>query len=248
MQWRAIPGFPAYEINKRGRIRKADTHYNIQASGRCARLSVGGAVVRLPVVDLIAKAFALNPRPSVPPRTSRRPEPKAKVKKIQTRRKAAAKVAPKKMPEVSTKAPAKRDRPKVWLPVAYMPGYELNRKGVLRDSKSKKEFQATEHSTKKGVPFFNQVPTTQGRRAAFVNVLLEETFGPGAASAAGYKTPDLTKVRQTRARAAHSRDTPAGRRCHDCGRPTTNYRCDKCWAKIRGGGEATNSPLDPDFV
>jgi len=24
------------------------------------------------------------------------------------------------------------------------------------------------------------------------------------------------------------------RRCHDCGRPTNNYRCDNCWAKIRG--------------
>ena len=23
------------------------------------------------------------------------------------------------------------------------------------------------------------------------------------------------------------------RRCHDCGRPTTDYRCPKCWAKIR---------------
>lgn len=23
------------------------------------------------------------------------------------------------------------------------------------------------------------------------------------------------------------------RRCHDCGLPTTNYRCAKCWAKIR---------------
>lgn len=23
------------------------------------------------------------------------------------------------------------------------------------------------------------------------------------------------------------------RRCHDCGAPTTDYRCPKCWAKIR---------------
>lgn len=23
------------------------------------------------------------------------------------------------------------------------------------------------------------------------------------------------------------------RTCHDCGKPTTNYRCDRCWSKIR---------------
>ena len=27
------------------------------------------------------------------------------------------------------------------------------------------------------------------------------------------------------------------RKCHDCGRPTNNYRCDKCWAKLRKKGE-----------
>lgn len=27
------------------------------------------------------------------------------------------------------------------------------------------------------------------------------------------------------------------RRCHDCGKPTADYRCAKCWAKIRGGAE-----------
>lgn len=26
---------------------------------------------------------------------------------------------------------------------------------------------------------------------------------------------------------------PPKRLCHDCGKPTTNYRCDECWAKIR---------------
>ena len=25
-----------------------------------------------------------------------------------------------------------------------------------------------------------------------------------------------------------------GRRCHDCGEPTNDYRCPACWAKIRG--------------
>jgi hypothetical protein len=27
------------------------------------------------------------------------------------------------------------------------------------------------------------------------------------------------------------------RRCHDCGRPTNNYRCRECWRQIREGSE-----------
>jgi hypothetical protein len=27
------------------------------------------------------------------------------------------------------------------------------------------------------------------------------------------------------------------RRCHDCGKPCNNYRCEKCWAKIRNGSD-----------
>lgn len=27
------------------------------------------------------------------------------------------------------------------------------------------------------------------------------------------------------------------RRCHDCGRPTNDYRCPKCWARLRGSVE-----------
>lgn len=30
------------------------------------------------------------------------------------------------------------------------------------------------------------------------------------------------------------------RRCHDCGKPTHNYRCNVCWKKLRG----TNYDID----
>ena len=29
-------------------------------------------------------------------------------------------------------------------------------------------------------------------------------------------------------------DLPPSRKCHDCGRPTNNYRCAECWAKKVG--------------
>lgn len=38
--------------------------------------------------------------------------------------------------------------------------------------------------------------------------------------------------RRTRGTVASSRLAP-GRVCHDCGRPTSNYRCSSCWEKIR---------------
>ena len=35
------------------------------------------------------------------------------------------------------------------------------------------------------------------------------------------------------------------RRCHDCGKRTTNYRCEKCWKKYRDDEAlATLSPFD----
>lgn len=43
------------------------------------------------------------------------------------------------------------------------------------------------------------------------------------------------------------------RRCHDCGKPTSDYRCTACWAKRRGTQEtaqdlAARRRLDRNFV
>lgn len=40
----------------------------------------------------------------------------------------------------------------------------------------------------------------------------------------------------SRSRGAHMRGGVYTRRCHDCGRPTTDYRCPRCWAKLRRKG------------
>jgi|GEM_PF-3953408 len=78
-QWRMIPEHPAYEINEKGRIRKADTHYTITVNGRYAKLSTGGTIVRCLVVDLVAAAFApKNSRAAIPPRTTKKRAPAKK--------------------------------------------------------------------------------------------------------------------------------------------------------------------------
>lgn len=43
------------------------------------------------------------------------------------------------------------------------------------------------------------------------------------------------KPRPQRKRPTESKPAPVGkmRRCHDCGRPTADFRCPECWAKLR---------------
>lgn len=40
------------------------------------------------------------------------------------------------------------------------------------------------------------------------------------------------------------------RRCHDCGRPTSDYRCPRCWARLRsrGGYAPMGDTSDMDTV
>ncbi|MDR1946455.1 MAG: hypothetical protein LBQ51_04730 [Desulfovibrio sp.] len=37
---------------------------------------------------------------------------------------------------------------------------------------------------------------------------------------------------------------PPPRRCADCGRPTNNYRCPRCWTKRRGYAVAEDVEVD----
>jgi hypothetical protein len=58
MQWRPVPGHPAYEISERGRVRKADTGYAVQIKGNAVALWTDGVGVRCRVPALVAAAFA----------------------------------------------------------------------------------------------------------------------------------------------------------------------------------------------
>lgn len=136
--------------------------------------------------------------------------------------------------------------PNEWKAIAYLPGFEINRGGDVRrigGGPLLTKLQGKRTST----PYVN-AHTSRGFRTGSVNVLLEETFGPGAAEVAGLPKPDLERVRNSRKARTVGRK-PHGRRvCHDCGRPTNNYRCDRCWKIIRGEPDRTVSPMDPDFV
>lgn len=44
------------------------------------------------------------------------------------------------------------------------------------------------------------------------------------------------KILRAEEKAADAAVVTGKRRCHDCGRPTSNYRCEKCWTRRRGFG------------
>lgn len=139
------------------------------------------------------------------------------------------------------------------------PDYEINRSGSVRRA----------DGTCLGSPVSPKYNTNDaeyvslrrdGRtRQRCINVLLVETFGPGAAQQAGYPEPDMRRVQVQRELAERPRSGKSlgrdgyrkyTRRCHDCGKPTSNYRCEECWIRIRGFGasEAQNYHFDPYSV
>ncbi len=123
-----------------------------------------------------------------------------------------------------------------YVPIGRMPGYEINRYGQVRNARTKRPVKERQHPAS-----FNIIYVACAGVSSQVNVLLEETFGPGAAQAAGLPPPDMDKVSKSRARAQQNgyvsrRESATGsrRHCATCKKPTTDYRCPACWIKVRG--------------
>jgi hypothetical protein len=61
--WTPIPGYEAYEADERGRLRKADTGYMPQKSGRKYVLWIKGTIVRLTPEEILALVATAEPNP-----------------------------------------------------------------------------------------------------------------------------------------------------------------------------------------
>lgn len=132
-----------------------------------------------------------------------------------------------------------------WREISYFPGLEINRQGAVRNKETLAAVSSRKHYNSSHIDAIQR----EGRSSQ-INILLEEAFGPGAAEAAGFPQPDMEKVHAARERAENVRqgliapkaktglDAPTfgKRKCTDCGKPTTQYRCEKCWKKRRGFG------------
>lgn len=204
MEWRDVPGYPGYQVNARGRLRKA-SGYELGRRGTRYVLSREGVLVRLTPQELIALAWAPEGEPAAPAQPAPVPAP----------------VAP---------APVEKPRkavPEGFVPVPGYPGYHINREGVCL-GRSGRPLMVRRPEEPSGGSY------CLGHTSAAIARLLDLTFGPGAAVAAGYPEPKpVDDKRQARAAIRHF-GTRASRRCHDCGRPTNDYRCPVCWAHLRG--------------
>lgn len=62
--------------------------------------------------------------------------------------------------------------------------------------------------------------------------------------------PEPQGKNSLRGEAVYKQITRYMRRCHDCGRPTTDYRCPRCWARLRsrGGYAPKGDASDMDTV
>lgn len=146
--------------------------------------------------------------------------------------------APEPRPEPETAAPApelveKEEKaiPEGFVPLPGLDGYYINREGVcLGRSGRPLTVHRSEYPSGGGY--------TLGHTYASIGRLLNMTFGPGAAVAAGYPEPKpIDPARQSRG-GIRQPCQETKRRCHDCGRPTNDYRCPKCWARLRGSAAA----------
>ena len=201
MEWRDVPGYPGYQVNARGRLRKV-SGYELSRCGTRYVLSCDGVLTRLTSQELVALAWVPEGEPAAPAR----PVPKA------------APVAP---------APMEKPRktvPEGFVPVRGYPGYHINREGIGlgRSGQPLKVHRPEEHA---GGSY------AVGHTSVWIARLLELAFGAGAAVAAGYPAPKPKRQSRTGVRRF---GTGASLRCHDCGRPTNDYRCPACWARLRG--------------
>lgn len=223
MDWKQIPAAPAYEINRRGQVRKRDTHYRITARRHRVRLWLGSGCLTVNPRALAAELFTAPDTHEV---AQAMQEPMDLVPTVPALVKTEAPSA------VGETAPEQADD--VWRPCTDLPGLEICRSGEVRHV-STGEPARTLRSAAYAHPYVHTRVNGKSVHRA-INVLLEEAFGPGSAAAAGFTVPDMAHVHALRA-ALRKRTTPRGSRaCHDCGTPTDNYRCNACWRRVRGYG------------
>lgn len=204
MEWRDVPGYPGYQVSERGRLRKA-SGYELGRRGTRYVLSRGGVLVRLTPQELIALAW--------PPKGEEAPP-----------------VQPAPAPAPVVPAPVEKPRkavPEGFVPVPGYPGYHINREGIGL-GRSGRQLKVHRPEEPAGGSY------VVGRTTVSVARLLELTFGLGAAVAAGFPTPKPVDAKRKARTGVRNFGTGASRHCHDCGRPTNNYRCPDCWARLRG--------------
>ena len=120
----------------------------------------------------------------------------------------------------------------LFVQIPSIPSHEINRLGEVRRISDGKvsPWRVKHHSNESTSTYVWCQPAPKVKQVSrTLNVLLYEVFGEGAATAVGLPEPRKNTYR----RAKDEERSMYIRKCATCGRPTTNYRCSKCWSEIR---------------
>lgn len=235
--WLPVPGAPGYEINRNGTVRRADTGYVMARNqGRYCVVTVNGRARALKVAAVAAELFGRDAAVTEP----QQPAPAKASLEVES---APVMHAPQDPAQVASHLEVPPDDE--WRATERLPGYEINRSGAVRHAATGAAVAARsrEHM------LYVTVTADRHVRSANVNVLLAEAFGKGAAEAAGLQAPHMPRTLAVREALSRKRAMPRGSRaCHDCGKPTDQYRCEACWRKLRGFGfgESGSRAQDPE--
>ncbi|MBD5416980.1 MAG: hypothetical protein HDR50_04830 [Desulfovibrio sp.] len=149
------------------------------------------------------------------------------------------KPAPEPEPVTAAPAPEHMEKevkaiPEGFVPLPGLDGYYINRAGECIGRKGRPL-----HLVRRNGPSGPYYYIADSLRS--VRRLLLLAFGEGAATAAGYAEPKPIAPEMLPRGGIRQYGHGTKRRCHDCGRPTNDYRCPKCWARLRGSTEAEES-------
>ena len=213
-EWRTIPGFPGYLISDEGEV-VSPFGTMLTRTGRhkdCYRIRKRDGTAR--EVFIWKLLDAAKKRGRVVPDPAGRETPADEV----------AAAEPDEEP-----APVEQRLPVGCVPIPGLSPYCIDRAGHVWNS-----------ATKKSLSWLARTPGSASPRVSLrreyhpVNRLLDLTFGPGAAEDAGLPPPrrytKREKAGDDSAMDANefSKMLRPSRRCHDCGRPTDDYRCPDC--------------------
>lgn len=126
-----------------------------------------------------------------------------------------------------------------WRDVPGYPGYQTSERGGLRTDTG---YALTRKGRRYSLYRAGQIVRLMPEELMALAWLAIEDL-PDPATSAPEQTPAEPAPTKERKVPARPRDkirqlgNRAQRRCHDCGKPTNNYRCDVCWARLRGYGQ-----------
>ena len=129
-------------------------------------------------------------------------------------------------------------------------GYWMNSQGLLFSQQSQGRKQLLLPYLRSGAQeafyyFYVGFKKKNPRRQIFVKDLFKQIWGEERSFNKSWYAWARGVINSAKM-ALTNKDTSFRRKCHDCGKPTNNYRCRECWQRIRE--QYRDNDVDPDLM